>query len=86
MREVCSVLLASIRYALEHREEAVAYALNYARDMGSDLADRFVGMYVNKWTLDYGSTGRRAVNLLLKEAANAGLTPDIGEVDFVEPL
>ncbi|MCX5662859.1 MAG: ABC transporter substrate-binding protein [Planctomycetota bacterium] len=85
MREVCSILLASIRHALEHRDESVRFALNYARDMGSDLADRFVGMYVNKWTLDYGPRGRKAVNLLLGEGAKAGLTPDVGEVDFVEP-
>jgi 1,4-dihydroxy-6-naphthoate synthase len=86
LREVCTILLDSIRYALEHRDESVAFALNYARDMGKDLADKFVGMYVNKWTLDYGDTGRRAVNQLLREASDAGITPDVGEVDFIEPL
>ena len=85
MREVCGILLRSIQYALDHREEAVSYALNYARDMGRDLADRFVGMYVNQRTLDYGDTGRRAVQQFLHEAAEAGLTPDVGEVDFVAP-
>jgi 1,4-dihydroxy-6-naphthoate synthase len=85
MREICTVLLASINYALTHREESVAYALNYARDMGADLADRFVGMYVNNWTLDYGDTGRAAVRQFLKEAADAGLVPDPGEIDFVDP-
>lgn len=85
MPRICGILLNSIRYALEHREEAVQYALNYARDMGADLADRFVGMYVNKWTLDYGDRGRAAVRLLLKEAADAGITPDCGQIDFVEP-
>jgi 1,4-dihydroxy-6-naphthoate synthase len=85
MREVCTILLESIRYALEHRDEAVRYALNYARDMGQDLADRFVGMYVNKWTLDYGPVGRRAVNTMLREAAAAGLVPAVGDVDFIEP-
>lgn len=85
LRKVCAILLESIEYALNHREEAVAFALNYARDMGSDLADRFVGMYVNKWTLDYGDRGRAAVNALLKEGAKAGIVPDVGEVDFVSP-
>ena len=84
-RKVCSVLLDSIRYALAHRDEAVQFALNYARDMSKDLADRFVGMYVNQWTLDYGPIGRKAVNTLLHEAAAAGITPDVGDVDFVEP-
>jgi len=85
LREICGVLLASIRYALEHRSESVDYALNYARDMGKDLADRFVGMYVNKWTLDYGPIGRRAVNTLLAEGAKAGIVPAVGEVDFIDP-
>lgn len=85
MPTICRVLLDSIEYALKHRDEAVAFALNWARDMGSDLADEFVGMYVNQWTLDYGERGREAVRLLLKEAADAGLVPDCGEIDFVEP-
>ncbi len=84
---ICRVLLDSIEYALEHRDEAVAFALNYARDMESDLADRFVGMYVNQWTLDYGERGRAAVRQLLKEAVDAGIVPALpqGDVDFVEP-
>ncbi len=85
MRQVCTILLNSIQYALENREASVAYALNYARDMGADLADEFVGMYVNKWTLDYGEQGRAAVQQLLSEGAAAGIVPDCGEVDFVEP-
>jgi len=82
---ICRILLNSIEHALAHREEAVAFALNYARDMDSDLADRFVGMYVNDWTLDYGPRGREAVNRLLREGADAGLVPSVGEVDFIEP-
>ena len=82
---ICRILLASVRAALEHRDESVAYALQYARDMGKDLADRFVGMYVNQWTLDYGPRGREAVRQLLREARDAGLVPECGEVDFVEP-
>jgi 1,4-dihydroxy-6-naphthoate synthase len=85
MPGICSILLDSIRYALDHRDDAVEYALNYARDMGADLADKFVGMYVNDWTLDYGDIGRRAVRQLLKEAADAGIAPDCGDIDFVDP-
>lgn len=84
-REICTVLLRSIRYALSHREQAIGYALHYARDMGSDLADRFIGMYVNESTLDYGDRGRRAVTRFLKEAGDAGLVPDCGPIEFVEP-
>ena len=85
MGPLCRVLLDSIEYALAHREEAVEYALNYARDMGADLADRFVGMYVNDWTLDYGPKGRQAVQQFLAEAAKAGITPEVGAIDFVAP-
>ena len=85
MPGICTILLDSIRYALDHRDEAVDYALGYARDMGRDLADRFVGMYVNDLTLDYGERGRRAVRQLLSEAAEAGICPDCGEVDFISP-
>ncbi len=85
MPAICRVLLDSIEYALNHREASVEYALNYARDMGADLADRFVGMYVNDWTLDYGPKGRQAVQRLLSEAAQAGICPDAGTIDFVDP-
>ena len=85
--KVCRVLLDSIRYALDHREEAVAFAMNYARDLDPALADRFVGMYVNELTLDYGERGRAAVNQLLREGADAGIVPPLasGGVDFVAP-
>jgi 1,4-dihydroxy-6-naphthoate synthase len=83
MSEVTAILKRSIEYSLAHRDEAVEYALQYARDMGRDLADRFVGMYVNEWTLDYGETGRRAVRELLSRAHQASLVPDIGKIDFV---
>lgn len=86
MPTICRVLLDSIEYALEHREQSVDFALNYARNMGADLADRFVGMYVNNWTLDYGEQGRAAVQQLLKEGVAAGLIPDPGPVDFVDPV
>ncbi|MBB6429787.1 menaquinone biosynthesis family protein [Algisphaera agarilytica] len=84
-RTICRILLDSIEYALEHREASVNFALNYARDMGADLADKFVGMYVNDWTLDYGERGRQAVRQLIQEGIAAGLLPDCGEIDFIEP-
>ena len=85
MPAVCGVLLDSIRYAMEHRGDAVDFALRYARDMGRDLADEFVGMYVNERTLHYGESGMAAVNRLFRDAADAELIPEVGEVDFVEP-
>jgi len=84
MREITAVLRESIQYGLAHRDEAVRHALRYARDMGADLADRFVGMYVNDWTLDYGETGRRAIELLLRRGAEAGIVPAIGAIDFID--
>jgi 1,4-dihydroxy-6-naphthoate synthase len=83
LSKIAAILHHSIEYGLSHREEAVSYALSYARDMGQDLADQFVGMYVNKWTLDYGDKGREAVRLLLRKGRDAGLVPDAGEIDFV---
>ncbi len=82
---ICRILYNSIRYAVDHREQAIRYALNYARDMGADMADRFVGMYVNDYTLDYGDRGRQAVRTLLTEAANLEMVPPIDVIDFIEP-
>lgn len=82
VRRVADLLRQSIRYALDHREEALAYALTFARGLDPALADRFVGMYVNAWTLDYGERGREAVRTLLARAAEAGLVPPV-EVEFV---
>jgi 1,4-dihydroxy-6-naphthoate synthase len=76
-RVLSEILTASIRYGLEHRTEAVAHALPYARDMGRDLADRFVGMYVNEWTLDYGERGREAIRRFLGQAHARGLAPEL---------
>jgi 1,4-dihydroxy-6-naphthoate synthase len=84
IREISRLLKASIRYALEHRDDALAYALKYARDMDKALADRFVGMYVNEWTLDYGPRGREAVRRLLDEGHRAGIIPSPVAVEFVE--
>jgi 1,4-dihydroxy-6-naphthoate synthase len=83
MQEVTDVLKRSIQYSLEHRPQAVQYALKFGRDLDRDLADRFVGMYVNQWTLDYGPRGREAITRLLKEGANAGLVPEVREVEYV---
>jgi 1,4-dihydroxy-6-naphthoate synthase len=82
--KVSRLLRESIRYALEHREEALAYAMQFARDLPEELADRFVGMYVNEVTLDYGEDGRRAVQLLLDRAFERGIIPSKVDVEFVE--
>jgi len=80
---IARLLKESIVYALEHRREALDYALGYARDLDPGLADRFVGMYVNDWTVDYGPRGREAVRLLLGRAAEMGLVPGPFDVQFV---
>jgi 1,4-dihydroxy-6-naphthoate synthase len=82
-RAVSEVLTASIRYSLEHRAEAVRHALQYARDMGQELADRFVGMYVNDWTLDYGAKGRESIERFLGQAHHRALIPRWPELEFV---
>ncbi len=83
MQEVTDILKKSIQYSLDHRAEAVEYALQFGRDLDRKLADRFVGMYVNHWTLDYGAKGREAITTLLKRGAAAGLVPDCGEVEYI---
>ncbi len=81
--KVAALLKQSIRYALDHRDEALNYALKYARGLDPAVADRFVGMYVNDWTVDYGPRGREAVRLLLGRAAEAGLVPGPLDIQFV---
>jgi 1,4-dihydroxy-6-naphthoate synthase len=83
MQHVTDVLKASIQYSLDHRKEAVQYALKFGRDLNPQLADQFVGMYVNHWTLDYGPRGREAISTLLKRGADAGLVPPAGEIQYV---
>jgi 1,4-dihydroxy-6-naphthoate synthase len=83
MSRISRLLKESIRYGLDHRQDALTYALQYARDMDRGLADQFVGMYVNDWTLDYGPRGRAAVARLLHEAHQAGIIPQPVAVDFV---
>src|SRR3984957_15135929 len=83
MQEVTDLLKRSIQFSLDHRAEAVEYALQFGRDLDRNLADRFVGMYVNDWTLDYGPRGREAISRLLKAGAAAGLVPDAGDVEYI---
>jgi 1,4-dihydroxy-6-naphthoate synthase len=83
MLKVGDALKESIQYALDHREEALAYAMQFARDLDSQLADKFVGMYVNERTLDYGADGREAVRRLLDMGHKAGIIPHAARVDFV---
>jgi 1,4-dihydroxy-6-naphthoate synthase len=82
--EVSRILTASIQFSLDHRPEAVQHALQFARDMGRDLADKFVGMYVNHWTLDYGDKGRESIRRFLSQAFERGLIPHRQELEFVK--
>lgn len=82
-KTISDLLTASIRYSLDHRAPAVEHALQFARDMGRDLADRFVGMYVNHWTLDYGERGRESIRRFLGRAHTQGLIPRAPELEFV---
>lgn len=81
--ELSQVLKESIRFALEHREEALNYAHQFGRGLDSDQADQFVSMYVNERTLDYGEDGRRAVQLFLDRGYEAGIIPHRVRVEFV---
>ena len=81
---ISRILTASIQYSLDHRAEAVQHALQYARDMGRDLADKFVGMYVNHWTLDYGEKGRESIRRFLGRAREHGLITREPELEFVQ--
>jgi 1,4-dihydroxy-6-naphthoate synthase len=82
--EISRLLRESIQYALNHREEALQYAMQFARDLDVKTADRFVGMYVNARTLDYGIEGRHAVQLLFDRAYEAGLIPSRILAEFAE--
>ncbi|AMV39929.1 menaquinone biosynthesis family protein [Planctomyces sp. SH-PL62] len=81
--KIARLLKASIQYALDNRQEALDYALKYARDLDPALADRFVGMYVNQRTVDYGPEGRQAVKLFLDRGAEMGLVPGPLALQFV---
>lgn len=84
MKKVSKHLHRSIVYSMENREDALAYAMQFARDMPAELADRFVAMWVNDLTLDYGERGKEGVRRLLQEGYDAGIIPNKVEVDFVE--
>ena len=84
MVELSHILRESMRYSLEHRSDALAYAAEYGRGLDDDHNDRFVGMYVNDRTLDYGEDGREAVRELLRRGVEAGLIAHEVPVDFVE--
>jgi 1,4-dihydroxy-6-naphthoate synthase len=84
MVDLSHILRESIRFSLEHRTDALAYAAEYGRGLDDDLNDRFVGMYVNDRTLDYGEDGREAVRELLRRGVEAGLIDHEVPVDFVE--
>ncbi len=83
MASVTQALHDSIQYALDHREEGLAYAMQFARDLDTPLADKFVGMYVNERTLDYGEDGREAVRRLLAMGHKAGIIPQVPRVEWV---
>ena len=81
---VSDILEHSIQFSLDNRNEAVEHSLQYARDMGIDLADKFVGMYVNDWTLDYGDAGRESIRRFLKRGYEMGVVSNNPELEFVK--
>ena len=82
-RLISMILTDSIQFSLDHRPEAVKHSLQFARDMGIELADKFVGMYVNHWTLDYGEKGRESIRRFLGRAFEQGIIPHRQELEFV---
>jgi 1,4-dihydroxy-6-naphthoate synthase len=84
MLQVCKALKDSIQYALDHREEALEYAMQFARDLDRHSADQFVGMYVNERTLDYGADGRHAAEKLLALGYEKGIIPNQSKLDWVD--
>jgi 1,4-dihydroxy-6-naphthoate synthase len=84
MKQVSRHLHRSIMYSMENREDALQYAMQFARDMAPDVADRFVAMWVNELTLDYGERGKEGVRRLLNEGYEAGIIPHKVEVEFVD--
>jgi len=82
-RTIAKTIRDSVAYGLEHREEALNYAMQFAREMDTELADKFVGMYVNKWTLGYGERGKKAVSELIERGTAAGLLPEPAKIEFL---
>ena len=83
-RDLLAIMRESIDYGLAHQEEAVRHSMPYARDMDAKLASKFIGMYVNDFTRDYGETGREAIRQFLKRAATAGYIDKTPAIEFVE--
>ncbi|MCG6156194.1 menaquinone biosynthesis family protein [Rubinisphaera margarita] len=83
MEEVTAYLKQSIEYGLAHRKDALAHAMKYGRDLDTELTDKFVGMYVNDWTLDFGETGRKAVATLLKRGYDQGIIDHPVDLEFI---
>jgi len=83
-RQIARAIRESVAYGLEHREEALNYAMQFARDLDTEQADKFVGMYVNRWTLGYGERGRAAVQELLDRGFRAGLIPGPAQAEFLD--
>jgi 1,4-dihydroxy-6-naphthoate synthase len=83
MEDVTRLLKESIQYGLDHRQEALEYALQFGRDLDRSKADQFVGMYVNDWTLDFGERGREAVATLLRKGHEAGIIPHPVSLEFI---
>jgi 1,4-dihydroxy-6-naphthoate synthase len=82
-RQIAKTIRGSVSYGLEHREEALNYAMQFAREMDTELADKFVAMYVNRWTLSYGEKGKQAVKELIERGTKAGLLPSPPSVEFL---
>ncbi len=83
-KDLVQILRESIEFGLTHRDEAVRHSLPYARDMNAALADKFIGMYVNEFTRDYGETGRKAIIRFLGDAHQAGYIDNLPQIEFVE--
>jgi 1,4-dihydroxy-6-naphthoate synthase len=81
--QIAKTIKDSVEYGLEHREEALNYAMQFARDMETEIADKFVSMYVNRWTLGYGDRGKQAVRTLIERGTAAGLLPGPPDVEFL---
>ena len=84
MQTVTRALRDSIQHGLDHRDEALSYAMQFARDLDTRMASRFVSMYVNERTLDYGADGRKAIHKLLDMGHERGIIPIAPQVDFVD--
>jgi len=85
MRITTRAIRDSIQHGLDHRESALQYAMQFARDLEPNLADKFVGMYVNERTIDYGKDGRLAIEKLLAMGHERGIIPQVAKLDFIEP-